>query len=96
LRAGIAPVIFRSISGGAGEGTALAGPVFQEWYWGPILLAIFYGPPLVLSAVLVDAIENWRARRRGRRRSALLRAGVAGAVMVLLAGLAWALFLIGE
>ncbi len=78
------------------RGLPLAGAVFQEWYWGAILFAIFYGPPLVLSAVLVDAIGNWLARRRGRRRSALLRAGVAGAVMVLLTGLAWALFLIGE
>src|SRR4051812_30694682 len=37
----------------------LAGPVFPEWYWGPIFFVLFFSP--VIAAV--GALINWRARR---------------------------------
>jgi len=60
--------------------------VFQEWYWAPLFLLIIYGPPLVLGAVLVDAVGTCLARRRGWKRSAALRVGVAGAISIVLVG----------
>ena len=33
--------------------TVLAGPVFTEWYWGPLFAVLLFGPPVsVLAAVL--------------------------------------------
>src|SRR4051812_26490714 len=44
-----------------------AGPVFPEWYWGPIFFLIFFSPVILAVAVVV----NWRVRRLegGRRRA---------------------------
>jgi hypothetical protein len=36
----------------------LAGPVFPEWYWGPIFLLLFAGPFLALAAFAVDVAAN--------------------------------------
>jgi hypothetical protein len=36
-----------------------AGPVFPEWYWGPIFFLIFFSPVILAVAVVV----NWRVRR---------------------------------
>ena len=40
--------------------TLFAGPVFPEWYWGPILFAIVYGPVLAVAAFGADvAVRRW-------------------------------------
>jgi len=57
--------------------TPLAGPVFTEWYWGPILFIVFYGPPLAAVAFVVD----FAVRRRVRPLGTAQRLGLAAAVM---------------
>jgi hypothetical protein len=55
----------------------IAGPVFPEWYWEPIFLALFYGPPiLALAGVLygLGRFTGWR--RRTRAATALIAAPV--------------------
>jgi hypothetical protein len=68
----------------------LAGPVFLEWYWGPLFFLFFYVPPLALGAMLVDVLANRLARRRGRQRSPVERASVAAGVVVLVTAMLWA------
>ncbi|HVF52235.1 MAG TPA: hypothetical protein VNC78_01375 [Actinomycetota bacterium] len=54
----------------------LAGPVFEEWYWGPLWFAVFFGPPILIAAGGITALAAFVARRRGsplgRRRAAVL------------------------
>jgi hypothetical protein len=53
-----------------------AGPVFPEWYWGPVVFALLFGPPL-----LVAGFVAWRFG--GRK----LAAGVVvGGVLLILGG----------
>jgi len=53
----------------------IAGPVFTEWYWTPIFLAIFYGPPIAaVAGALYLALHPTRWRRAGRAAAALVLA----------------------
>ena len=38
----------------------IAGPVFPEWYWGPIFFAVLFGPVLLVFVFAAD----WLVRRR--------------------------------
>jgi len=65
----------------------IAGPVFPEWYWGPIFFLVFFSPIIAgLTTGLYLA-----ARRRVRRRPLLLLAGclAASVGLVLLGASAW-------
>jgi hypothetical protein len=37
-----------------------AGPVFPEWYWGPIFFALLFSPPLLAAAFVVDRVVRRR------------------------------------
>ncbi len=50
----------------------IAGPVFTEWYWGPIFLAIVYGPPILATAGILYALTRRRPEPRGLRALAAL------------------------
>jgi hypothetical protein len=64
----------------------IAGPVFPEWYWGPIFFLVFFGP---LVAGLTTAIYLV-VRRRGRSGPVVAVACfVVSAVAVLLGGAIW-------
>jgi hypothetical protein len=53
----------------------IAGPVFTEWYWGPIFFAIVYGPPIsVVAGALYLAGRFTGLRRRTRAVAALVLA----------------------
>src|SRR5687768_468943 len=53
----------------------IAGPVFTEWYWGPIFFAIVYGPPILVTAgVLYLALRRTGWRRAARAALALVLA----------------------
>src|SRR5688572_2739768 len=53
----------------------IAGPVFTEWYWTPIFLAIVYGPPIAaVAGGLYLAGRFTRLRRRTRAAAALVLA----------------------
>jgi hypothetical protein len=53
----------------------IAGPVFTEWYWTPIFLAIVYGPPiLAVAGGLYLALRRTRLRRVARAAVALVLA----------------------
>jgi hypothetical protein len=65
----------------------IAGPVFPEWYWGPIFYLVLYSP---LLAGLTAAFYLAARRRVRRRRPLLLAACFALSVgAVLLGGAAW-------
>lgn len=50
----------------------IAGPVFTEWYWSPLFLALFYGPPVLALAGVLYALGRFtRLRRRTRALGAL-------------------------
>lgn len=40
----------------------LAGPVFPEWYWGPIFFTLLFGPPVTGVAVLLYVLPLRRMR----------------------------------
>ena len=65
----------------------IAGPVFTEWYWGPIFFALLFGPPLVAAAFAVDFVVR---RRRGPlslgRRAALWVAVIFGGALAIVSG----------
>ncbi|MGH2969122.1 MAG: hypothetical protein ACRDK0_08660 [Solirubrobacteraceae bacterium] len=68
----------------------IAGPVFPEWYWGPIFFLILYSPLIAATGVALYLV----LRRWGRPtlRSRLLRAGASllGAIALVPAGtLVW-------
>ena len=67
---------------------SFAGPVFTEWYWGPIFLVVVLGPPLALAAFVVEfAVNRWIHPLRPPFRG-LLRCGVvvAGTLAILAGG----------
>ena len=59
----------------------IAGPVFVEWYWTPIFLAVVYGPPILAVAGVLYLL----ARRTGWRRGTRAAAALASARPVLVA-----------
>ncbi len=61
-----------------------AGPVFPEWYWGPIFFALVYGPGLLAVAFVVDVVA--RRRLKGSRRAALAAGVVLGGTLLILGG----------
>ncbi len=65
--------------------TVLAGPVFTEWYWGPLFAVLLFGPPVsVLAAVLYLVL---RRRMPGGR---IARGAAAYALSTLLIVGGWA------
>ena len=61
----------------------IAGPVFTEWYWGPIFFAIVYGPPIAAIAgglYLAGHFTSLRRRTRAAAALALAPAIVLGSV----------------
>ncbi len=53
----------------------IAGPVFTEWYWTPIFLAIVYGPPiLAVGGGLYLALRRTRLQRLARAAIAVVLA----------------------
>ena len=51
----------------------IAGPVFPEWYWGPIFFVLVYGPPILAIAGGLYALGRFTPlRRRTRAVAALL------------------------
>lgn len=67
------------------DGTViLAGPVFAEWYWGPVLFAFVYGPFILAAAAILTGILAHRAKRRGKP---LTRLRIAGLSLGLSAGI---------
>ena len=50
---------------GTGGTVIVAGPVFAEWYWGPVLFAFVYGPFILAAAAILTGILAHRAKRRG-------------------------------
>ena len=61
----------------------IAGPVFTEWYWGPIFFAIVYGPPIAAIAgglYLAGRFTSLRRRTRAAVALALAPAIVLGSV----------------
>ena len=64
--------------------TPFAGPVFPEWYWGPIFFALVYGPGLLAVAFVVDLVA--RRRLEGSRRAALAAGVVLGGTLLILGG----------
>ena len=71
-----------------------AGPVFAEWYWAPVLFAVFFGPFILATAAILTGILAYRARRRGEPLTwpkilgRLL--GLAAAITLLVLGAFWA------
>ncbi len=64
-----------------------AGPVFPEWYWGPIFFAVVFGPVLAGVALVADLAISRRAGRLSWRRRAVLWGGVfAGGTLAILGG----------
>ena len=71
----------------------IAGPVFPEWYWGPIFFLIFYSP--LIAVVGVSLLLSTRRWRRPTPRSAFARAAgsLLGAIALVFAGsLVWGHF----
>jgi hypothetical protein len=65
----------------------IAGPVFTEWYWGPIFFAVVFGPPLSLVALLVDfGVRRWVRPLRWRGRVALWAAVMAAGTVAIVGG----------
>jgi hypothetical protein len=64
----------------------LAGPVFPEWYWGPLFFMVVFSPILVAAAVGTDIVVR---RMRGRlplwRRAQLWLAAAVVATLTILA-----------
>ncbi|MGH2750607.1 MAG: hypothetical protein ACRDK3_07005 [Actinomycetota bacterium] len=44
----------------------VAGPVFGEWYWGPVFFALVFGPLILLVAIILTGVFARRAKRHGR------------------------------
>ena len=55
----------------------VAGAVFAEWYWGPVLFAVVYGPFILAAAAILTGILARRARRRGKPLTRLRILGLA-------------------
>jgi len=71
-----------------------AGPVFQEWYWGPFFFALFFGPFILTAAAILTGIVAYRARRRAKPltwlRGLRLFVGLTVALSLLVVGGLWA------
>ena len=71
-----------------------AGPVFQEWYWGPFFFALFFGPFILTAAAILTGIVAYRARRRAKPltwlRGLRLFVGLTVALSLLMVGGLWA------
>lgn len=70
----------------------LAGPVFAEWYWGPVLFALVYGPFILAAAAVLTVVLVRRAKRRGKPLTRLRTLGLslglsAGISLLVLGGL---------
>ncbi len=64
-----------------------AGPVFTEWYWGPLFFVLLFGLPLLVAALVADlAVRRWVAPLRGLRRAGLWAAVLAGGTLAILGG----------
>jgi hypothetical protein len=75
----------------------IAGPVFPEWYWTPIFLAISVGVPLLVAALACDGVLTFVLRRRGGGpRSTPAHASTVAAFWVGGAVVVYAVFAIGE
>jgi hypothetical protein len=61
-----------------------AGPVFPEWYWGPIFFALLFGPPLLAAAFVVDRVV--RRRLTGAQRCGLAAGVVVGGALAIIGG----------
>ena len=72
----------------------VAGPVFEEWYWGPVLFAIVFGPFILATAAILTGVLAYWARRRGKRlpwfRSLGLFVGLTVGLSLLMVGGLWA------
>src|SRR3954452_20304957 len=71
-----------------------AGPVFPEWYWGPLFFLILFSPVILVVAVVV----NWRVRRlesvrgwatSGARRYAIVLASLVLSALLVAGALDW-------
>jgi hypothetical protein len=64
-----------------------AGPVFPEWYWGPIFFVIVFGLPLAALAFAVDfGVRRWVRRLSWPRRAGMWLGVVAGGTLAILGG----------
>jgi hypothetical protein len=72
----------------------VAGPVFAEWYWAPVLFAIVFGPFILATAAILTGVLAYWARRRGKRlpwfRSLGLFVGLTVGLSLLVIGGMWA------
>ena len=60
----------------------LGGPVFAEWYWGPIFFAVFVGPFLLGAAAFLLSVIRSMARKRGRVLNVRQQVGIFSAIVV--------------
>jgi hypothetical protein len=63
-----------------------AGPVFPEWYWGPLFFMLLTGPPLLVAALVVDRIVRRHLRLPLPSRGALAATVVVGGALCILLG----------
>ena len=63
-----------------------AGPVFPEWYWGPIFFALLFGPPLLAVAFATDWLVRRRRRLTWPGRAALWAGVMVGGTLLILGG----------
>jgi hypothetical protein len=64
-----------------------AGPVFTEWYWGPIFFVLLYGPAIAAAALGADfAVRRWVRPLTWPRRGALWVGVMAAATLLVLVG----------
>jgi hypothetical protein len=72
------------------DSVIVAGAVFAEWYWGPVLFALVYGPFILTAAAILTGILAHRARRRGKPltwlRTLGLSLGLAAGISLLVLG----------
>jgi hypothetical protein len=72
----------------------VAGPVFVEWYWAPVLFGLFFGPFILSVAAILTGALAYRARRRGQPlawiKSLGLFVGLTVAISLLVIGGLWA------
>jgi hypothetical protein len=66
---------------------AFAGAVFTEWYWGPLLFALLYGPVFAGVALVADlVISRWVRRLSWSERAALWGGVFVAGTLALVAG----------
>ena len=68
----------------------IAGPVFPEWYWGPIFFLIFYSPLIAVVGVALFLLSRRWRRPSPAWRVARIAGSLLGAIVLVLAGsLGW-------